>query len=534
VRPSPARAEPHDATAWLPLPAVDGLPPVGDLLAPTTPDDTLPARDVPVGLPSPARAVPHDATAWLPLPEVEELPPIDDLLVPDPDVAPPAPRDVPVGLPSPARAVPHDATAWLPVPDLADRAFTNADADDPELAASGGSRRPRFRVGSHVRRRRIPLRQVAIVVAVVLTVGGGYYGVAKLLHTGADVQLNVDGKTISANTGVDTVGAFLKERHVTVGAHDRVSPPARASIANGMVVNVIRAFAVQVDFDGAAQTMYTTHHEPTAFLSEQNLGPGIGLRNPPKRIDAQTVLAIRRVKHGTLLVDGQTVHYRALAHTVSELLADYKIVLGPSDVTNTGGAAGGQAPGPIAVTDVLPDNTAIAVFRVATETLSVDEAYSVPDEQQPDSNAVVDAPPRIVPGKAGVQKVTYAIRRHNGVEVARTPISFIPIDRAKPTITYYGSNSDPRWDKIAECETGTNWSHRGSGPAGPNTYQGGLGIWYGNWSSQGGTQYAPSADLATQYQQIIIAMRIQKKFGWGAWGCGKTLGYAKEDGKRQT
>ena len=36
VAPSPARAEPHDASAWLPLPDdLDTLPPVHELLAPT-------------------------------------------------------------------------------------------------------------------------------------------------------------------------------------------------------------------------------------------------------------------------------------------------------------------------------------------------------------------------------------------------------------------------------------------------------------------------------------------------------------------
>ena len=35
--PSPARAEPHDATAWLPLPSMEELPPVTELLEDATP-----------------------------------------------------------------------------------------------------------------------------------------------------------------------------------------------------------------------------------------------------------------------------------------------------------------------------------------------------------------------------------------------------------------------------------------------------------------------------------------------------------------
>jgi predicted TIM-barrel fold metal-dependent hydrolase len=33
-RPWPARAEPHDATAWLPLPEVEALPDIGELPQP--------------------------------------------------------------------------------------------------------------------------------------------------------------------------------------------------------------------------------------------------------------------------------------------------------------------------------------------------------------------------------------------------------------------------------------------------------------------------------------------------------------------
>jgi len=46
ARPSPARAEPHDETAWLPLPGLEGLPPIEDLATET--DDAADTRDLPV------------------------------------------------------------------------------------------------------------------------------------------------------------------------------------------------------------------------------------------------------------------------------------------------------------------------------------------------------------------------------------------------------------------------------------------------------------------------------------------------------
>ena len=68
------------------------------------------------------------------------------------------------------------------------------------------------------------------------------------------------------------------------------------------------------------------------------------------------------------------------------------------------------------------------------------------------------------------------------------------------------------WDAVAQCETGGNW-----GALGP-TYQGGLGIWHGNWGDNGGYEFADNAGRATREQQIIVAERILARYGW-AWGC---------------
>ena len=123
--------------------------------------------------------------------------------------------------------------------------------------------------------------------------------------------------------------------------------------------------------------------------------------------------------------------------------------------------------------------------------------------------------------------MTYQIIRHNGAVADQIPVGEpVPINPATPKITIIGTKYDPKWDKIAECETGGNWDAKGL------KYQGGTGIYFKNWSFYGGKAFAPTAGQATKYQQIIVAERIRAEHGWGAWGCGKTLGYVKDDGKR--
>ena len=75
-----------------------------------------------------------------------------------------------------------------------------------------------------------------------------------------------------------------------------------------------------------------------------------------------------------------------------------------------------------------------------------------------------------------------------------------------------------RWDRIARCESGGNWSY----PPVTNrtgTYSGGLMIWTKAWVVYGGQQYAPQAWLATKAEQIAVAERILADQGWGAWDC---------------
>ena len=525
MQPSPARAEPHDAASWFPLPAPETLPTVDELLSPEarSPETGVVdhvATEPPTVGPGPGRSEPHDATAWLPLPESEDLPSIHELLSPDGQVEVPAARDI-TAVPSPARAEPHDATAWLPLPEstdlpeiaeLLDSERGSGASPAPRAARPGRGRPSRNRAA-----RRGTVRRLFAVTVVAVTLGGLFYGATAVLDQGADVELRVDGREISTETGVATVGSMLAEQKVKLGEFDRVSPAADTGITDGMSVRVLRAFPVTVDFDGATgRTVYTTHSEPDAFLADaaKQLGAAgdVAVRDVPKAIEKNASLVLRTKKVGTLLVDGSAVNYDTPALTVGELLATYKVKLGPQDFTQ-----------PIAVDEQLPTSAgttavSVAVVRVAAETDSVDEAYSLPDEKRPDNTMNVGEQ-REEAAVTGIQRVTYSVTRHDGAEVERTVISAVPINEAKPHIVYYGTKYDPRWDKIAECETGKNWRARGP------TYQGGLGIFAQTWKAYGGSEFAQNAGDATKEEQIIVAENIRAKHGFRAWGCGKTLGY---------
>ncbi len=68
------------------------------------------------------------------------------------------------------------------------------------------------------------------------------------------------------------------------------------------------------------------------------------------------------------------------------------------------------------------------------------------------------------------------------------------------------------WPAIAACESGGNWAiDTGNG------FYGGLQFTEQTWLGYGGGQYAPSANLATEAQQIAVAENVLAGQGIGAW-----------------
>lgn len=77
--------------------------------------------------------------------------------------------------------------------------------------------------------------------------------------------------------------------------------------------------------------------------------------------------------------------------------------------------------------------------------------------------------------------------------------------------------SSVNWDAVAACESSGNWSiNTGNG------FSGGLQFVPSTWSGYGGGEFAPLAHQATREQQIIVAERVLRGQGIGAWPvCGK-------------
>ncbi|MFJ9342326.1 FG-GAP-like repeat-containing protein [Streptomyces sp. NPDC101733] len=81
------------------------------------------------------------------------------------------------------------------------------------------------------------------------------------------------------------------------------------------------------------------------------------------------------------------------------------------------------------------------------------------------------------------------------------------------------------WDKVAQCEATGNWQAIDI----TGTYFGGLQFSQPTWQAYGGLTYASRADRATKKQQILIAEKVLKGQGQGAWpNCGPKAALATD------
>jgi LysM repeat protein len=106
-----------------------------------------------------------------------------------------------------------------------------------------------------------------------------------------------------------------------------------------------------------------------------------------------------------------------------------------------------------------------------------------------------------------------SVSAHNAVKSATTSYKA----PAAPKTSYPVVSSGSVWDRLAQCESGGNWSiNTGNG------YYGGLQFTLSTWRSLGGSGYP---NQASRSEQIARAQILQARSGWGQWpACASKLG----------
>ena len=355
-------------------------------------------------------------------------------------------------------------------------------------------------------------------------------GLVAFVGNNKTVTVNVDGKVTSVQTFGGTVGQVVKSANLELKPTDRVSPAIDASVQNGTVINVNQAKEVTVSLDGAEKTVNTTAQDVEDLVTELGVASASSVSAPK---DAQlavegSFVSISTPKTVSIVADGKVDTTTTTASTVGNVLEDAGLALGANDRTSQPANAHVVNNMVIKVSRVDNGQTAVATEDIDFETVTTESAELLKGEKE-----VTQA------GSAGKVEKTFKLVLVDGREASRTLVSETvtvqpvaekitvgtkpkPVAQAAPATT--GTNTgaaapammnEAMWDKIAQCESGGNWSiNTGNG------YYGGLQFDIQTWIGAGGGAYAPNASLATKAQQIDIANRVYAQRGLQPWGCG--------------
>ncbi|HJV99050.1 MAG TPA: transglycosylase family protein [Arthrobacter sp.] len=362
--------------------------------------------------------------------------------------------------------------------------------------------------------------QLVVLCALVL-------GLVAFVGNNKTITLNVDGKVTSVQTFGGTVGQVVKSAKLDLKPADRVSPSADETVENGTVINVNMAKAVKVSLDGSEKTVSTTAPDVAGLVTELGVASSSSVSVPK---DAQlavdgSFVSISTPKTVSIVADGKATTATTTASTVQAVLEDAGVSLGVNDRTSQPGNAPVVNNMVVKVSRVDTGQTAATTEDVPFETMTSEDAEMLKGEKK-----VTQA------GAAGKVERTFKLVMVDGREASRTlvseTVSLQPVTeqvtvgtKPKPAATTTaGANTgaaapammnEAMWDKIAQCESGGNWSiNTGNG------YYGGLQFDIQTWIGSGGGAYAPNASLATKAQQIDIANRVYAQRGLQPWGCG--------------
>ncbi|QYH20040.1 transglycosylase family protein [Corynebacterium aquatimens] len=364
-------------------------------------------------------------------------------------------------------------------------------------------------------------RVAAGVVAGAVIVGGA--GTA--LAAQKNVTIDANGEATQIKTFSGNVEGALQAAGVQVGAQDLVYPAPGDALANGDTVTVRTAKPVAVVVDGVAQRLTSTAATVGDLMEEAGIHADAATdadRTAP--VTEGLSVDVTTPKVVAITDGGNTTFTTAPAKTVGALLSALGVAVDSDDRVNHPLDAPVTANMEIVIDRVevkrSSEVVAVEVTPMYVEDPNLDAGAEEVREEGVQGESVIYYRTTYVNGKVETEETLREeeIRAPKPAVIARGTKQAAPAAPAAPSAPAVAGGSV--WDAIAACESGGNWAiNTGNG------YYGGLQFSASTWAAYGGTQYAPTANLATREQQIAIAQRTQAAQGWGAWpACTSALG----------
>jgi len=326
------------------------------------------------------------------------------------------------------------------------------------------------------------------------------------------VTLSIDGTAMTVTTMKSRVIDIIKENGFAVSDRDDLYPAAGERVPNAANIVLRRSRPLQISLDGQNTTQVwttaSTVDEALAQLAMTDTAPAAASRGTRVPL-AGMALPVVSAKTVELDDAGVVRNVHLAAARVGDLLDGSGVPLEQSDQVTPGAAA------------PVIDGMHIQVIRNRIEKITervplVPPKRRIEDPQMNASREIVEDK-----GSAGTQDVTFSVSKVNGIETGRLPVASHVIAPAREAVVRIGTKPGTAvpnvgngevWDAISRCEAGGNWAiNTGNG------YYGGVQFDQSTWERNGGTRFAPRADLATREEQIAVAEVTRARQGWGAW-----------------
>ncbi len=357
---------------------------------------------------------------------------------------------------------------------------------------------------SHAHRlRRRSTSLIALNLAIVLIVAGGTAAYGAFSKT---VTVTIDGQKDTVRTFGDTVSDVLAAKKITIKEGDKISPSPSAVVGNGDSIDIAYAKPVTLAVDGdvskhtvfertvgEALDEFGVQPEPDAYVSHK-------LSKPLSRKGSEIVISSEKTL--TIVADGKSETVTTKAPTVGEVLEEANVSLDSDDEVDPGNAA-----------FVKPDQK-LKVVRIEKVTKTEEVAVKFPVEVRKDPEAYQGEVSIVTKGKQGKNREKVALVMADGKVRDRVVLDSEVLVKPVGQVESHGTSTTPPdsvWDKIAQCESGGNWSiNTGNG------YYGGLQFSAATWRSVGGPglPHQQSREVQIKYAKIL-----QARSGWGQWGC---------------
>jgi uncharacterized protein YabE (DUF348 family) len=370
---------------------------------------------------------------------------------------------------------------------------------------------------------------IALNLAVLLVLGAGVAAYGSLSKT---VTLDVDGRKATVRTFGTSVGSLLKSHDVRT-KDAAVDAEPTASVSDGDTIKVRYAKDVTVAVDGTVRRERLHAATVGDVLDELDVSPRKGAEvNAAKDTrldDTASTVVVSNPKKLTVRADGRKRTVTSAAPTAGEVLEEAGVRLGAADEVRAGDALGEAA--------LVKPGERVDVVRVRM----VDTARTVrtaPQTEVREDDTLEKGTEKVL--RAGAPRVVQQkvlVTRANGKVRSTLVLTQKVADEGSKRVVLRGTKEpepeettlaaaapesapavgdDSVWDRIAQCESGGNWSiNTGNG------YYGGLQFSAATWHSVGGPglPHENSREVQIKYAKIL-----QQRSGWGQWSCAAKVG----------